>query len=52
MKVHWLRRWDQIPYGPKNIVLQGALPKQMGCSFVVNLLSDNEDASALVFHSA
>jgi len=34
MKVNWLQRWVQIPYGPKNVVLQGALPDDVQCSLV------------------
>ena len=25
MKVHWLQRWVQIPYGPHTVVLHGSL---------------------------
>ena len=34
MKVHWLQRWVQIPYGPNNVVLQGSLSEQLDCSVV------------------
>ncbi|XP_066354763.1 uncharacterized protein [Miscanthus floridulus] len=34
MKVNWLQRWIQIPYGPENVVLQGALPDDVQCSLV------------------
>ena len=34
MKVHWLQRWVQIPYGPHTVVLHGSLSKQLDCSVV------------------
>lgn len=34
MKVHWLQRWIQIPYGPDNVVLYGVSPDQSHCSLV------------------
>ena len=34
MKVHWLQRWVQIPYGPHTVVLHGSLSEQLDCSVV------------------
>jgi len=46
MKVHWLQRWVQIPYGPQNVVLQGTLPEQIDCYLAqLHLLSEDSSAS-------
>ena len=52
MKVHWLQRWVQIPYGPHIVVLHGSLSEQLGCLVVqLHHLSAEENEFTPSVHS-
>ena len=52
MKVHWLQRWVQIPYGPHIVVLHGTLSEQLDCSVVqLHQLTAEEPAFTPSVHS-
>lgn len=50
MKVHWTEKWMSIPYGSKQILLQGVLPETNSCQLLqlLHITSADDATDAIV----